>query len=557
MNKYAYILLLLIGFSFAQIQAATYYVATNGNDNNVGSKDLPFATIGKAAGVAIEGDVVIIKSGTYKPSNRIQVANSGTANAPITFMAEVKDEAIIDGSVATSPTSADRLGLFTVLGTTTTTQNWILVDGLRIINSTFAGFYARYASNITFKNCSTLNTGASGFIGANANDIKVLNCKVQKACQFPQVDVGTNECITMASVNRFEIAYCSVSDRFQDLNNGGEGIDAKNESKDGSIHHNTVFDLVRLGIYIDAFQRNLSNIDVYANTVYNCRKGIVAAIEAGGTSTGVKIHDNIVYDNPNGGIQAAGYLVGGVMKDLAIYQNTVVRCGGNGTNSFENFGIMLDADNTANSNFVVRNNIVANCPLQIKTRNQNYITVDNNLLFGPSSTAQSGANVFGNPGTNTILSDPLFEDATKNNFRLKTGSPAIDKAAGSPQSEIDFYDFKRTGKGDLGAIEKQDTPAPIVLSYENAQLEIQDLKIYPNPSAESILVEFYAKAGKVISIEVIDLQGNRIQNIEYMPNNTGLNSKQITTEFLKNGMYLVRISDGANFGLSKKMVVLK
>jgi hypothetical protein len=264
-----------------------------------------------------------------------------------------------------------------------------------------------------------------------------------------------------------------------------------------------------------------------------------------------------VYDNPNGGIQAAGYLVGGVMKDLAIYQNTVVRCGGNGTNSFENFGIMLDADNTANSNFVVRNNIVANCPLQIKTRNQNYITVDNNLLFGPSSTAQSGANVFGNPGTNAILSDPLFEDATKNNFRLKTGSPAIDKAAGSPQSDIDFYDFKRTGKGDLGAIEKQDTPAPIVLGHENTQLEIQDLKIYPNPSAESILVEFYAKSGKVINIELIDLQGNRIQDIEYMPNNTGLNSKQITTEFLKNGMYLLRVSDNQQISSTKKVMILK
>jgi hypothetical protein len=266
----------------------TYYVATNGSDNNTGTKELPFATIGKGASVAKAGDIVIIKSGIYKPTNRIQPANSGTQAAPITFIAEVKDEAIIDGSMAASPTTTDRLGLFSILGTATTSQSWIIVDGLRIINSTFAGFYARYADNITFKNCSTLNTGASGFIGANSSNIKVLNNTIQKACQSPSASLGTNECITMASVERFEVAYNLVSDRKIDLNNGGEGIDAKNECKNGSIHHNTVFDLVRLGIYVDAYQRNINNIDVYANTVYKCGAGIGVAIEEGGTLTNVK-----------------------------------------------------------------------------------------------------------------------------------------------------------------------------------------------------------------------------------------------------------------------------
>jgi hypothetical protein len=556
MKKYAYIFLLFIGFASCNANATTYYVATNGNDNNAGSKDLPFATIGKAAAIAIAGDSVIIKSGTYKPSTRIQPANSGTATAPITFMAEVKDGVIIDGSMATSPTSTDRLGLFTVLGTTTTTQNWIVVDGLRIINSTFVGFYARYASNITFKNCSSLNTGASGFIGANANDIKVLNCKVQKACQFSQADLGTNECITMASVNRFEVAYCTVSDRFQDLNNGGEGIDAKNDCRDGSIHHNTVFDLVRLGIYVDAFQRNLSNVDVYANTVYNCRKGIVAAIEAGGTSTGVKIHDNIVYDCSNGGLQIAGYLVGGVMKDMFVYQNTVVRCGGIiGSTAFENFGIMLDADNAANSNFVVRNNIVANCPLQIKTRNQNYLTVDNNLLFGLSATTPSGSNVFGNAGTNAILSDPLFEDAAKNNFKLKTGSPAIDKATGTPLSTLDFYDFPRPTKGDLGAIEKRETTS--IWGTGMAQQDIKNVKFYPNPAQDHITINLDDRIGKVLTIDILNLHGRIVQNTTFLPSVMGLNTLRLPIKLLENGLYILRVSDKQTYEIVKKLVIQK
>lgn len=539
--------------------ATTYYVATNGNDNNAGTKELPFLTIGKGASVAVAGDIVIIKSGTYKPTNRIQPANSGTQTAPITFMAEVKDEAIIDGSGAASPTSADRLGLFTVLGTATSTQNWIVVDGLRIINSTWAGFYARFASNITFKNCSTLNTGASGFIGANSNDIKVLNCKVQKACVFPLKTENTNECITMASVVRFEVAYNTVSDRQEDVSNGGEGIDAKNDSKDGSIHHNTVFNLTRTGLYIDAYQRNLSNIDVYANTVYKGGVGITVAIEEGGTLTGVKIHDNIVYDVLRAGIQVRGYLRTGVMKDVFVYQNTVVRTGNVQGITYENAGILIDADHPNNSNIMVRNNIVSECAIQIKTKSYPFYIVDNNLLFGTSSTPKPSdpTVLYGNAGTNAILADPLFEDAAKNNFNLKTDSPAIDKATGNPLSEIDFYDFKRTGKGDLGAIENQKTPVVVILGNENLEDENKSFILFPNPSNGAINIKWYAEANTPFKIDIINLQGNIVKSVDYFPNKNGENIANLPTESLANGTYIVSISDKEGNRLSKKMIVQK
>jgi len=549
-----------LGFSCIETYAVTYYVATNGNDNNAGTKELPFLTIGKGASVAKAGDVVIIKSGTYKPITRIQPANSGTATAPITFMAEVKDEAIIDGSLAASPTSTDRLGLFSVLGTSTATQDWIIVDGLRIINSTFVGFYARYASNITFKNCSTLNTGASGFIGANSNDIKVLNCKVQKACQFPSSSLGTNECITMASVNRFEVAYNTVSDRLVDVNNGGEGIDAKNECKDGSIHHNTVFDLVRLGIYVDGFERNLSNVDVYANKVYKCTAGIGLAIEAGGTLTGVKIHDNIVYDIPRVGIRVSGYLVNGVMKDVFVYQNTVVRCGNQVGLTYENCGILVDADDPGNSNFVVRNNIVADCPLQIKTKTFAFLTVDNNLLFGTSSTPKptNPTATYGNSGTNAILENPLFENSANADFRLKTDSPAVDKAIGNPQSTIDFYDFARTGKGDVGAIEKQDVVViPVILSLQNQEKENEELKLYPNPASGFINMSFNANSGKKVSIQVVDLQGHILHSSNFLPSKSGLNTFSLDTEKFESGIYFIRVDDKGNYRETKKLVIQK
>lgn len=420
------------------------YVATTGNDANDGSIDKPFLTINKAAEVAIAGDVVIIKSGTYSLTSAINVANSGTATAPITFMAEVKDGAIIDGNSSPTPNVTDRQGLFRILGTTTTTKNWIVIDGLRIINSKWSGILIRYGSNITVKNCSTNNTGASGIVAANSSNIKVLNNKVQQACVYPDKAQNTSECITMASVNTFEVAYNTVSDRLVDLSNGGEGIDAKNACINGTIHHNTVTSLIRVGIYIDAYLGNLSNIEVCNNKVYSTKNGgITIASEEGGVVDGIKIHDNLIYEADRFGIRIAGYLNDGPLRNLDVYQNTIVNCGIN-AGSWENVGLLIEAKNVTNTGFNFRNNIISGCPFQVRANNQTFpYVLDKNILFG--STVVSG--------TNSINADPKFKNPASKDFSLSLGSPAINTAVGTPLSTKDFTDFTRDSNPDIGAFE--------------------------------------------------------------------------------------------------------
>jgi parallel beta-helix repeat protein len=63
--------------------AATYYVATTGNDANVGSSlDAPFRTIQKAMTKAVAGDSVLVRGGTYRESVEAGGAG-GTAASPI------------------------------------------------------------------------------------------------------------------------------------------------------------------------------------------------------------------------------------------------------------------------------------------------------------------------------------------------------------------------------------------------------------------------------------------------------------------------------------------
>ncbi|NOU10115.1 MAG: hypothetical protein HOO98_08885 [Nitrospira sp.] len=70
------------------VQAATYYVATTGNDSNNGtSENTPFATPRKGIEILQAGDTVLIKNGTYNITNYIWLTRGGSASAPIKIMA--------------------------------------------------------------------------------------------------------------------------------------------------------------------------------------------------------------------------------------------------------------------------------------------------------------------------------------------------------------------------------------------------------------------------------------------------------------------------------------
>lgn len=75
------------------VNAATYYVATNGSNANAGSSEAPWQTIAFAATKVIAGDTVIVKSGTYATSLRTTL--SGTANARIRYVSEPRGGAVI------------------------------------------------------------------------------------------------------------------------------------------------------------------------------------------------------------------------------------------------------------------------------------------------------------------------------------------------------------------------------------------------------------------------------------------------------------------------------
>jgi hypothetical protein len=76
--------------------SATYFVSTSGNDNNVGSISQPFRTIQRAANVALGGDKVEIRAGTYHED--VVAKHSGSAGKPIVFEAYNNENVVVSGA---------------------------------------------------------------------------------------------------------------------------------------------------------------------------------------------------------------------------------------------------------------------------------------------------------------------------------------------------------------------------------------------------------------------------------------------------------------------------
>ncbi len=84
-------------FYFGSASAATYYVATNGNDslNDGLSLGAPFKTIQQAASEMAPGDTCFIRGGTYRET--VTPAVSGWSSAPITFTNYNGESVLISG----------------------------------------------------------------------------------------------------------------------------------------------------------------------------------------------------------------------------------------------------------------------------------------------------------------------------------------------------------------------------------------------------------------------------------------------------------------------------
>lgn len=399
----------------------TYYVETTGSNTNPGTILLPFRTIDHAAGVVGPGDTVLIRGGNY--NERVTCSISGTAAAPIRFASYPGETAVLDGT-GFSMGYGD--GVFHIPGPSAGGGlSYLVVEGLRVQNSAWAGFACWGSSFITLRNNRTDTTGSSGIFVGNSTDIRVEDNEIVNACT-----AGDQECLSVAKSSRVLVRGNHVH-HSAGAATGGEGIDIKNGSTYCVVMNNLVHDLTKVGIYIDAFKTASHDILVVGNEVHDTVVGIALASEGGALLERVCVAGNLLHDSGRtaGGGGSAGIVISTwgtaathPMRDLWITNNTCYQ------NSAGGISVQ---PNSLRGLTVIRNNIMAENlggQLGIATSEGflDTMQVDHNLSY--SSTGVAGPREF-TWGESYLSVDPLLVNPAAGNYRLRRTSPARDSGA--------------------------------------------------------------------------------------------------------------------------------
>ena len=512
--------------------ANTYYVATFGNNTNVGTETQPWATIQKAANTLIEGDTVFVKAGIY--NERVVVQNSGILNGNIVYSNYQNDTVIIDGNGISWGGSWN--GLFDI-----SDKSYIQILGLQVKNTDYGGFWIENSENIIIEDCYTYNTFSSGIGVWYSSYITIRNNEIELACND-----GEQECITVANSSNCEIYGNNVHNNGQGTN-GGEGIDIKEGSHDVNVYKNVVHHLnKRLGIYADAWDLHTYNINIFQNIIHHCSEtGLAIASENGGLIENVIIYNNIVYLNKYGGIELGSWSDIGFpgvkpIANIKIINNTCYKNG-----EYDNgwgYGIVID--NPDANNVIVRNNICSENSAQIAIQQiDSGGIVDHNLFYGNNSALGTLY------GLDSIIGNPLFVNASIYDFHLLSNSPAIDNGNAIDVPSVDFENNSRPyGSGyDIGAYEYSS-------SFGSQNMESKSLfEIYPNPCSDKLTIEINGENTQNYRLQLFDSKGILIRKIRY--SDIKNNSIIFHSNNLNSGIYLLIISNDNQLLESKIMIV--
>jgi hypothetical protein len=387
------------------------------------------------------GDTVLIPGGVYKLNDKpIRATVSGKREAWIYIMPVRGDEVIIDAGNYLKRYTQGHLplaGSVIFKG-----SRYIRLEDIAVRNSHDGGIIIQGpgTSHIEIVHCRSAGSYNSGIAIWYADSCKILHCEVTGANNKELKPEGVvfrgeapHEAISLAGATHFEVAYNLVHDCYK------EGIDCKEVSRDGVIHHNTIYNLPRQGLYTDCWFGHLGQVEFHHNTVYACEWGFAISGEGKNASMdSIYFHHNLLYNNRASGIYIGIWGFDEERRNIFIYNNTINHNGSPGHWSGLTGGIDIMSSHIRNVfiyNNIISNNygyaigMWANRDAQDSALKNRNIRILHNLEWqvnkpGTEVPKSMFKIMFPLEQASSLRSDPLFVNAAKGNFRLSESSPA-------------------------------------------------------------------------------------------------------------------------------------
>ncbi len=450
---------LLFFFLTILVPAKTIYVGPSGKDMDPGTLEQPYKTLQFAVDMLFGGDTLYVREGTYELDKAWIINCQGQASNPVVVQSYCNEEVLVDGSDYMKETGKEirfmhRKGLIHIEG-----AKYVKIKGFTVQNSHNIGIVANgeNTEHVDIIDCKSHGSYGSGIALWYSRHVKVLHCEITGAndqelrpAGIPLRREGPHEGLTVAGAEYFEVAYNEIHHCKK------EGIDVKEVSKHGTVHHNYIHDMPRQGLYVDSWFGLLKDVEFYQNTVHDCEWGMAISAEGKDSKMeNVKIHHNLFYDNKASGIFFGVWGHDQEREEIYIYNNTIYHNGSANHWAGSTGGIDLRSSNL--KKVYIYNNICSqNHSFEIATWVQpgevepalkkRKIVISHNLSHdfkNEQSPTELFPQVYGYLGGHPVQKAPGFVHPDKDDFSLQAGSPAIGNAM--PEAPIGDYEY-------LGAI---------------------------------------------------------------------------------------------------------
>ena len=292
------------------VHAATYYVATTGNNSNPGTSSSPWRTVTYAVSKMVAGDTTYVKGGVYS-EGMVRFGTSGTQSAPIKLLNAPGQFPVI----ACKKDGKANMVLLSNKAGSTKPIGWITIEGFEIRDCYNGIKFSNLHNSTIRRNWIHHSWGGSGIFGWATKVVIDRNKINANATSSGGHGIYTNGSYYTITNN---LIYDNGTFGIQLNGSGSSAYDASRhagqayaDSNNWTISNNTfAYQRTKAGIVVWGSRCNNARIE---NNIFyeNAVKGS-SSIEQGisfccpSTCTGLVIRNNLAYASGSGGTKFLG-----------------------------------------------------------------------------------------------------------------------------------------------------------------------------------------------------------------------------------------------------------